>query len=373
MTKTHSTVFLLNRAFKLFLGFFGLWTLLIQPAVALSAPTCHDLFQNSQNQEILNTLEVLQYETQSKPYLSRLLEHQYKLQLSERFEDFEDLTAKQKLEVVKNETKKLRIEYQSDILVDKQIEREVLYITPKKNGSELNRLAFILREKLNLNLIYNPSYLDRGIEAYFQPKTMEIGLPHITMLSGHPSVAVYHEIRHASLLSKVKKGRPTIFEGHVISTGLNEEVDHLYEDFLSFQEISTYFQDANFHYLAVTQPSFKSLRNYEMNFMLKASKEYIKLSRSVISFALQKLNKAEELVLTHQSQVKFKKTKNILLHLGISHPNYEYYFTLPLEESFQSQKVESLFLEHIQKIKTDISKKLKRIDEMQTNLEKIKL
>jgi hypothetical protein len=180
------------------------------------------------------------------------------------------------------------------------------------------------------------------------------------MLSGHPSVAVYHEIRHASLLSKVKKGRPTIFEGHVISTGLNEEVDHLYEDFLSFQEISTYFQDANFHYLAVTQPSFKSLRNYEMNFMLKASKEYIKLSRSVISFA-------------HQSQVKFKKTKNILLHLGISHPNYEYYFTLPLEESFQSQKVESLFLEHIQKIKTDISKKLKRIDEMQTNLEKIKL
>jgi hypothetical protein len=263
----------------------------------------------------------------------------------------------------------LGIEYKSVFIKEEPLKKEILMILPKKNGSEINRLAFVMKEKLKLTLIYDPFLLDSGMEAFFTPKNLEIGLPHLAILSGQPTIAVYHEIRHASMLSKFKKGQPTLFEGHVIAAGLDENVDHLYDEFLSFQEVSTYFQDAIYHYLVVTQPSFKKLKYDEMYFMLKASKLYLELSKSIISFSLERINKAEELIKNKQVRILFKKNQKNIFKFKIKHPNYEYVFNVGIGDNYKQGKEKDLLMEHLQNLKSDITKKLKRLDEMEAHIE----
>jgi hypothetical protein len=241
---------------------------------------------------------------------------------------------------------------------------QFLIINPKQNGSELNKIAFKLKEKFGISLIYNPHELPEGTSAYYLHHKNEIGLPHVVVLTGKANLDLFHEIRHASLTSKAKKGKPSLYEGEVFEPNAKLDSEHLYDQYLSFQEISTFYQDAKLNYLAVTQPSFKKLDKEKAELYLFEAQEQIRISKVVIEFALKRINQTINILRDKTAKLYIDVMPSNILKINITHPKIQYEFIIPSEISnIEGNELEVLIL-HLHKMQMDVNKKRDKLDDM---------
>jgi hypothetical protein len=312
-------------------------------------------------------------QTIERPFLNTLIQNQYNGKLSPEFLEFETLNPQQKFGITKERLQSNGVEF--DVLTDAILvifkKQNKIQILPKKNGVQLNELAFILKKQLNVNLIYNPFLLDTLSEAYFLPETMELGLSDLVAFTGLPNISLYHEIRHAHLTNQLYKGQPTLYEGYVINSESPSKSKFPYDKFLSFQEVSTYYQDSKYHLLAIKQPSFKELPSEEKIRMVFDSQLMVKLAIRVVKLCLQRLELANEILNSGKGSISIKKSllKNKYIRVVIEDDQYKFLFVVPTNGLYRKGLEEPMLTQHLVKMKKDFKNKLEKLEEINLQLE----
>jgi hypothetical protein len=344
----------------------GLLVLFALPQ-AQSNNLCKDVLKDS------NFVEDSLQPLPSKPFLTQLFETQLDWYHNPEYTKFLKLSNSKKLKQIKKNLKLLGVEYSNDFLFSLSIYNidEFIVIKPKLNSSELNKIAYHLKQKLGVSLVYNPHELPEGTTAYYIHNKNEIGLPHVVVLTGKSSLDLFHEIRHASLTSNAKKGKPSLYEGEVLAPYEKLDSEHLYDQYLSFQEISTFYQDAKLNFKAVTQPSFKKLDPERSQLMMEEAKEQIRISKTVIDFAFKRIIQTIEVLRDKKTKFYVDVLSNNILKVSILNPKFQYEFIIPSETSnIEGNELEVLIL-HLHKMQIDINTKRDRLDDMDFALQNL--
>lgn len=311
-----------------------------------------------------------------RPFLNTLIQNQYSQRYDPEFLAFEKMKPTQKFQLAQEKLNKLGIsnEVMSESFLGIFKKQKKILILPKQNGTPLNELAFTLKKQLNVDLVYNSYLLDKLSEAYFLPQTMELGLSDLIVFSGEPNITLYHEIRHASFTQKLLRGSPSLYEGHVINSGPIINAKFPYEKFLSFQEVSTYYQDSKYHLLAIKQPSFNKLPSEDKIRLVFDSQLMVKLAIKVLKLSLQRLAVANEILESKRGQIFVKKSfsKHKYIQVNLEEAQYKFLFSIPTNGYYRQGMEEDLLSLHLLKMNIDFKTKLEQLEEMNTQLENIR-
>ncbi len=117
----------------------------------------------------------------------------------------------------------------------------VFTIEPQKVGSPLNVLAWTLREKLGVALVYDARARMDGALATYDSVNKRLDLDVQTIAHGEPSAAAVHELHHAYLGAATERGADPFVGVTVMS--LDEQTlssSDLYTKYMTMQELSTF-------------------------------------------------------------------------------------------------------------------------------------
>jgi len=126
-------------------------------------------------------------------------------------------------------------------------------------SSELNVLSKNLMDKYGVKLVYSPHFLEKsGTQGAFKSSTKTIYVSDYTGTTGQIDFVLLHEIRHAAMSSKEKKGKYPFFNGTMLkwpsakwpwSTSSKSG----YENYMNLQEVATWHQGHMYRLIAIRQ------------------------------------------------------------------------------------------------------------------------
>jgi hypothetical protein len=245
-----------------------------------------------------------------------------------------------------------------------------LIVAPNPQGAILNQLANHLYQRMGVTLTYNPRALFDGSTAFYLPSLNEIGIPHAVALSGNPNISVFHEIRHAALANKSRKGTPSLYEATAVKTDKEIPSNHPYDDYLTFQEISTYFQDANFAYHASLSPRVLELSWAEQRRFFNRVADSLRHSKSILEFAGRRLDHAVKIINGGAGKIIVAQKAGQSLRMTLYDRSYDFSFNFGLVAAPSKAEERQFLLNHIEEIKAAQQKKLERLDSMKSETAK---
>lgn len=322
------------------------------PAAAnpLPADRCQTSLQFNDNKESDSSAPF-----PANPRLSVLLENGDAFSKDGISSFFYGSSFRRQFEIAQKQLRILGVEFEiekSNGIIEKLLKKPKLIIRASKNGSQLNQLAFALKKSLGVSLIYKPHDLGNTVAAYYLDFTKEICLSHNNIMSGKLDITTFHEIRHAALSSKLARGNPTLYEGNYYNSG-NVNKDDTYGSYLSFQEISTYSQDAKYAHRAVYDPSAEKLSDANYRTLARNAGYEIRHAGLIIKKAQEHIQEALHLVNSGKGTIHLVDSNDRFLVLDlIMNDDVRFDFTIPLEAPINemSSPLRELLSQHIRKL-----------------------
>lgn len=308
--------------------------------------------------------------TVENPQLLRLFDNQKEFGANDELQKFMTKPPRQQYEEAKRILEHHRVVFSegADQRLWGLIKKNILIISPIADGAPLNRLAYSLHKTMGVSLTYNPHRLAYGSAAYFTSATNEIGIPHNVALSGKPDISLFHEIRHASLDSKLKKDQPSLFEAEAVLADKDIPVHHSYDNYLSFQEIETYFQDAKYAYLVSRNTQIEGLPSKVQRQFLNKVADTIRLSLGVYSIAGRRLHHAYQLLSHGGGKVQVKRLSDRILLFELKDRTYNYDFKIKDSETPRKGKERDYLLSHVNSMITEKDRRKLKLENMHTEI-----